>query len=342
MAKVVIEQWSEKVYAKKIASTMEESFGLAKRLKNVKRVFIKPNLVSDIPKYIKNGSNTDIRIIEAVLKMLSKYPHIKVTLGESETGTKAKGRRLELALKNMGVYKLQKKYRFEILNMTHDKKVVVPIKGGRFIKKVTFSKRFIEQDLIINLPKLKTHKYSTITCALKNMFGVIPDPMRVIYHQNIHQVIADLNRLFLDKMFVITDGIICMEGQGPIYGNPIRLNTIVFSDNAILNDVTACKIMKIDYRKVKHIGLANEWAGLNLENFKLESAAKRPEAISRKAFTMATKNLFTKVEGFLMQSPFIVRILLSDFVRKNFTRRIRSVTDKLRGGSYSWYDDEMT
>jgi len=68
-----------------------EYFSMPKKLKKVKSVFIKPNLVSDVKQYIKQGVNTDIRIIKAVIKYLSQYPHLKIYLGKSEVGIKIKG-----------------------------------------------------------------------------------------------------------------------------------------------------------------------------------------------------------------------------------------------------------
>ena len=80
-----------------IISNNFKLFGINKKLKTYKLVMIKPNLVTDIKEYIDNGANTDTRIIESVLKYLSKFK-VRVVITESETGTKVKGRKLQRAL----------------------------------------------------------------------------------------------------------------------------------------------------------------------------------------------------------------------------------------------------
>jgi len=337
MIKTVVQKFDDKNYKKQIAEVLEEDFLFEEKIKNIRSIFIKPNLVTDVPQYINNGANTDIRIIEAIISYLNNFPSLEIYLGESETGTKVKGRKLEYALKNMGILKMQKKYNFKIINLTEDEKEEITIPNGKILKKIKLSKTFLSSDLIINLPKIKTHKYATITCALKNMFGVIPDPLRIIYHQNIHQIIADLNKFFYSKIFTITDGIVCMEGQGPLYGKPRKLNLILFSNNPVANDYVVSQIMKISPQKIKHLQLANEWAKIDFSKIKISSFKKINE-ITRKPFVLANKNLFIKMEGFLMQFPFIVKIIFSDFFQKNISKKLDFLLKKLRGGSFSRYE----
>jgi uncharacterized protein (DUF362 family) len=321
---------------KNIDSIIEKGFrdfNLDGRLKKIKSVFIKPNLLTDVPEYIKNGANTDVRVIESVIKHLSKFKNLKIWLGESDTGTEVKGRKIELALKYMGVYALKKKYKFEIINLTADKKITVNIPNGRFLKKVDMSKTFMDCDLIINIPKIKTHKYSTITCALKNMFGSIPDPMRIVYHANIHQTLADLNSVLYKKTFVVVDGIVGMEGSGPLYGTPVNLNLLMFADNPMASDIAACKVIGIEPKEVKHIVYFSKITNDNLKiktkgNIKLENTRK---------FKRAHKNWFVFIEERLMQHRWSVRIVFNDWVRKNITFHFRGLLKKFRGGSYTWY-----
>lgn len=315
------------------------NFEIDKKLQNSSSVFIKPNLVSDVKDYIINGSNSDVRIVAAIVRYLNtKYPNIKVFVGESDTGTKIKGRKLERALEYMGVMDLQKDLNFEIVNLTNDQKVNVEIEGAVLLKEIEMGQKLMDADLIINIPKIKTHKYATITSALKNMFGVIPDPMRIIYHENIHQVLADLNRLFYDKMFVVTDGIVGMEGAGPLFGTPVDLGILMFADNPLFADVIVAKIMGFSVDNVKHLQLVNEWAKENFASISV-SGDVNLEEISRK-FEPANRNLFVQIEGKLMQHKWIVRILFNDWIRKNITYYINPVLKKLRGGSYSWYIEE--
>jgi uncharacterized protein (DUF362 family) len=321
-----------------IVSKGFELFQLSQKLRRASLVMIKPNLVSDVEEYIRNGSNTDINLIEAVLKYLSDFP-CRVVIAESETGSKVKGRRLQRALDFMGVTALKNKYKFDVVNLTYDVKEEVLLKNALMLKKIELGKTSLDADLIINMPKLKTHKYATVTCALKNMFGCVPDPLRVIYHRNIHKAVADINSIFFDKTFVVLDGIRGMEGQGPLFGTPVDMNIVGFCDDALVNDMICAGIMGFDPKEIKHIELfRNHYYSGTTESIENVGEIK-PDDVKRN-FVRSHKNLFVRTEEQLMRSRTIVRILHSDFVRRHFTYHFRGIFKKLRGGSYTWYVDE--
>lgn len=336
MNQVVLSKFSEQKLDELIAQGFR-FFGLDQKLPTIRSVFLKPNLVSDNPEYIAQGANTDVRIIRAVIKYLASFPNLQIRLGESESGSKLKGRRLAQALSVMGVTNLQRQYPFEIVNLTNDQQVEVTIPGGRLIKKIQLGRSLVETDLIINLPKIKTHKYATITCALKNMFGVIPDPRRVVWHKNIHQALSDINRLFYRKMFVITDGIIGMEGNGPLYGRKVDLGLLLFADDPIYNDIVATKLMGLPTEKVKHIQLCLQWAGVDPTNY---SIVDKNISSFRRSFRPAKPNIFVWLEGRLVQHRWVVNILYNEWFQRNITYHLRHLLKWLRGGSYSWYIDQ--
>lgn len=311
-----------------------KEIGLEEALPNAKLICIKPNLVTDIKEYIENGANTDIRIIGAVLEYLSKY-EVKVFIAEADSGSNIKGRKLKYALKLMGVYDLKKKYSFDIINLSQEEQVEVIIPEAKFLKKIKLAKIVLDADIIINLPKIKTHKYATITCSLKKMFGTIPDPLRIVYHKNIHQTIADLNKLYLDKTYVLTDGIVAMEGSGPIYGKPVNLDLLIFSDSMYCNDIVASRIMNFKLSDIKHIQLTEFYLDdedkeyILLEGILLNSFTKK--------FDPAKQNLYMKIEGKLMHYRIIVKLLNNEWIQRNITFHFREIQKRLRGGSSSWY-----
>ena len=320
-----------------IVSKGFEQIGLEKALRNAKLVCLKPNLVTDVKEYIKNGANTDIRIIESVLKYLTKFD-CKVFIAEADSGTNVKGRKLDVALEVMGVYDLKKKYNFEIINLSNENQIEVEIPGAKFLKKIKLSEIILDADLIIDLPKIKTHKYATITCAIKNMFGTIPDPMRIIYHENIHQTLSDLNRLYMNKTYVLTDGIVAMEGKGPIYGKPVNLNILLFANSMYCNDLVACRIMKIPTKEVLHLELVKKWLTKEERNFTLREQISIKKIA--KQFEPSKKNLYVAIEGKLMQHRSIVKIVYNEWIQRNFTYHFRNILKRVRGGSSSWYIDK--
>ena len=336
MKKVRIEKLNGRDIFLVIAEGLD-SFELPQRLKSCQRVFIKPNLVSDVKEYIQNGSNTDIRVIEGVLRYLSNY-NVKVFLGESDMGPQLKGRKVEYALKYMGVYDLQKKYDFTIVNLTHDEKTIVKFSNPLFLKEIELGKTLLDADLIINLPKIKTHKYANLTCSLKNMFGTIPDPLRVKYHPNIHAVIADLNSLFYEKMFVIVDGIIAMEGNGPIYGTSVNLNLLLFADNPLAADVTAARIIGMVPEEIEHLRLFKErYANIDWNHITTFGNVALEDVY--RPFVRSKLNWFLKMERRLLPQPWFLKFIYSRFVLMYIIYPLRNIIKRLRGGASSWYLD---
>jgi len=197
----------------------------------------------------------------------------------------------------------------------------------------------LDADLIINMPKMKTHKYATITCALKNMFGCIPDPMRVVYHRNIHKVVADINSLFIDKTFVVLDGIRCMEGQGPIFGSAIDMNIVGFCNDMLVNDIVCSQIMGFDPRYVRHIELFLRHHH-NIPTGHIQMVGPLRIEDVRRQFKPSRKNWFIRFEEQLMRNHYIVRLLFSGFFQRHITYHFRNLLKRLRGGSFSWYADE--
>ena len=321
-----------------IADTIKQgftTFGVDERLRTAQLVMIKPNLVSDVPEYIANGSNSDIRIIEAILSYLADFD-VKVVIAESETGTATKGRRLQRALDYMGVTDLKDRYEFDIVNLTHDRQVSVDIPGSLMLKKLNMAHTSLHADIIINIPKLKTHKYSIMTCALKNMFGCIPDPLRIVYHSNIHKAIADINSLFVERTFVVLDGITCMEGQGPLFGRPVDMGLIGFADDMLINDHVAAQIMGLDPATITYLELFRK-NHHNIDPSDIRMVGELDIDAVRRPFEPCRKNWFVRIEEQLMRCRPIVRILFSDFFRRHITYPLRAPLKRLRGGSYTWY-----
>jgi len=334
--KVFLRQLGAQSVQAEVGELLDAS-GLGDRLRGVSQVFLKPNLLSDVPEYIAAGCNTDTRVIEGVLIYLADF-RIKVIIGESEVGTRLKGRRLAKALEHMGIYDLQESYDFEIVNLTEAEQIDVAIPDALALKSVKFSTPLLDSDLIINLPKLKTHKYSVITCSLKNMFGAIPDPMRIRYHYALDRILADINSLFSEKMYVLLDGIVAMEGQGPSYGSAVEMNLLLAAHRPDAADVVAARLMGFEPTEVAHLKYF-------LENFSdvreddIEVVGAQVADLARN-FKPATRNLYVKLEAWMCRHPMIVNVIFSDTCRRYVARPLHPLLSRLRGGSFTWYEDK--
>jgi uncharacterized protein (DUF362 family) len=115
-------------------------------------------------------------------------------------------------------------------------------------------------DLLVSLPKMKTHHWAGATLAMKNLFGVVPGavygwPKNVLHWAGIDQSIADLHFAF-PKQFCLVDGIEGMEGNGPIQGTAKHAGVIVAGAHPPSVDATCCRLMGIDPQKIKYLQLA--------------------------------------------------------------------------------------
>jgi uncharacterized protein (DUF362 family)/NAD-dependent dihydropyrimidine dehydrogenase PreA subunit len=123
---------------------------------------------------------------------------------------------------------------------------------GIFLKKIEVIKPILESDIIINLPKFKTHNLTGITGAVKNMFGAVPGFTKVGYHLR-YERLADFAGMLIDlcslvkPILNIMDGILGMEGDGPgRSGTPRQIGLIMVSQNALVMDKVMGRIAGLD------------------------------------------------------------------------------------------------
>jgi uncharacterized protein (DUF362 family) len=115
-------------------------------------------------------------------------------------------------------------------------------------------------DLLVSMPKMKTHHWTGATLSMKNLFGLVPGgvygwPKNVLHWAGIHQCIADLHSLF-PHQFAIVDGIVGMDGNGPIQGRPKPAGVIVAGSDPVAVDATCCRIMQIEAACLEYLQLA--------------------------------------------------------------------------------------
>ncbi|MGH7232317.1 MAG: DUF362 domain-containing protein, partial [Nitrospiraceae bacterium] len=133
------------------------------------------------------------------------------------------------------------------------------------LRTLTFPGLFQEVDWIVSVAKLKTHHWAGVTLSMKNLFGVMPGiyygwPKNVLHHAGIENSILDINAT-LRPHFAIVDGIIGMEGDGPIMGSPRQAGVLVMGRNFPAVDATCARIMGLDPHKVRYLARAEDWLG---------------------------------------------------------------------------------
>lgn len=116
----------------------------------------------------------------------------------------------------------------------------------------------LESDIYINAAKLKTHNRTTVSLTMKNQWGLLSFKDRQMYHRiGLHEPIVQLARAVRPHMTVV-DGILAMEGNGPILGQPRPMGALLVGKNMVETDIVGAMLMGADPEKVLHINRAVE------------------------------------------------------------------------------------
>jgi uncharacterized protein (DUF362 family) len=123
-----------------------------------------------------------------------------------------------------------------------------------------FPQAVAEADVIVSLPKMKTHHWVGVTAAMKNLYGTIPGckygwPKNVLHYSGIPETVFDINAS-LPRTIAIVDGIDCMEGDGPIMGTAKHMGLVLVGANPAAVDATVCRLMDLDPWAVPYLRLA--------------------------------------------------------------------------------------
>jgi uncharacterized protein (DUF362 family) len=144
------------------------------------------------------------------------------------------------------------------LNLRHeDDKIKINIPNGTALKDITIP-RIVKESAIISAAKMKTHTATKVTLGLKNMFGLLPDKMKFMYHaKGISDVIVDINTV-VKPQITIVDGFVAMEGNGPTDGSPVKMDLVVAGRDVVATDATCARIMGLEPHEIKHIRTAHQ------------------------------------------------------------------------------------
>jgi uncharacterized protein (DUF362 family) len=205
-------------------------------LKTAKTLFVKINAVSD---EVLPGRNTSPWVFESVLRVIrSKYPQLIIYVGDSDC---AGSRQLWRSMKAWGYKGIAEKYGCKTVNLSDMRCVNVKIGGAR-LSETVMPQLLLDVDAIVNIPVLKTHILTGITCCLKNHWGLLPR-MRHQYHLHVNEVIAELNSFFKKTVFNIVDASVCIEGPGPKTGITRITDVIVASRDRVAADAFCARLI---------------------------------------------------------------------------------------------------
>jgi uncharacterized protein (DUF362 family) len=192
--------------------------------------------------------------------------------------------------------------------------------NGRQNKVFQIVKAVSENDGIISIPKFKTHGFTKITGCVKNQFGCLPFLQKRILHAKLSnadefaKMLLDLNQCIHPRLYIM-DSIYAMEGDGPIAGNPIKLNILAFSTDPIALDATMSKIIYLNPSFVPTIFYGHQFGYGEYEDHKVELVGDDVKELLNKDFKIERKrarnhykrNFSGKIIHALTKKPFIVK-----------------------------------
>jgi len=231
-----------------------------------KRVVLKPNLVEFDP---HTAINTHPVVVHAAYEAFRKLGAAEVRIAEGPGHRRAT---LDLA-DAAGYFGTVPRFEdvFTDLNLDDVSRQAIPQPVSQ-LKSLYLPHTALDCDLLVSLPKMKTHHWAGATLAMKNLFGLVPGgvygwPKNVLHWAGIAESIVDLHHLF-PRQFAIVDGIVGMEGNGPIQGTPKHAGVLVAGSDAAAVDATCCRIMGIDPRKIEYLRIARGEANLGESAFR--------------------------------------------------------------------------
>jgi uncharacterized protein (DUF362 family) len=215
-----------------------------------RKVVIKPNLC-DVVSW-EAGVTTDPSWLPVLAaKFRAIRPDVQIVVIESDAVSAYKSyRSCDETYDRLGYREVASQHGIELVNLSKSESIEISL--GGIPMPIRISELFLEQFYFISIANLKVHPYERMTAILKNALGLITDADISSLHPYLSLLISHLHRLCPPDLCIV-DGRIGLQGQGPILGDPVRMNSIIFSNDALSADVAACKLMMIPPKEVPHL-----------------------------------------------------------------------------------------
>lgn len=217
-----------------------------------KRIVLKPNLVETARD--RPHINTHPSVIVSAAEAFRKMDAAEVIVAEGQ------GHRRDsvIVLDESGMGKALEEAGIRFVDLNHDDVAAIDnLSGWTNMQPIYLPTTILTADWIVSVPKLKTHHWTGVTCAMKNLFGVMPGavygwPKNVLHFQGIAESILDINAVVKPSLSIV-DGIVGMEGDGPILGTPKSSGCIIMGRNSVAVDATATRVMGLNPYGIQYL-----------------------------------------------------------------------------------------
>jgi uncharacterized protein (DUF362 family)/NAD-dependent dihydropyrimidine dehydrogenase PreA subunit len=223
--------------------------GIESIVKPKDRVLLKVNLL--LPARAEAAITTHPKIVEAMIKL------VKSQGGEPWVGDSSGGRgKTAEAFEISGIKAVCEKHNVKMMNFDLEGVHKIEIPKGKILNELYVAKALFEADLVVCMPKLKTHALTLYTGAIKNMYGTVPGGKKAL----IHAITSSDSEKFAEALvdiyseiplhLTLMDGIVGMEGLGPNHGKPKKSNVLIASKGALELDAVSSALMGFDPKDI--------------------------------------------------------------------------------------------
>lgn len=239
-----------------------------------RRVVLKPNYVEFDP---HGAINTHPRMVEAAVLAFLRLGAAEVTVAEGA----GHRRDTEYLLGASGLDAVLRERRVRFVDLNIDRVAEVKLSTAfTALGRLWLPRTVLDADLFVSMPKLKLHHWAGVTLSMKNLFGIVPGaiygwPKNVLHQAGIPGSIVDINAALEMPRLAIVDGIVGMEGNGPIQGEARAAGVIVIGEDFPAVDATAARLMGVEPERVDHLRWAGGFLG-NVAEERIVQLAERP------------------------------------------------------------------
>jgi uncharacterized protein (DUF362 family) len=247
-------------YGRRLADLVFDGLKLCTLEVRGRTVVLKPNLVEFDPTGV---INTNPAVVAAAVDAFRRLGARHVIVAEGP-GHRRDNEHLLVA---SHLHDVLAERRVPYVDLNYDDVTPVPLATSyTALGRLYLPDTIVNADLVVSMPKLKTHHWVGVTLSLKNMFGIVPGsvygwPKNVLHWAGIQESILDVNAALSTPRFNIVDGIVGMEGNGPIHGTSIQSGVLLFGEDPVAVDATAARLMGIEPVRVRYLAEADRFLG---------------------------------------------------------------------------------
>ena len=289
-------------------------------------ILLKPNLNANMNAL--TGNTTDLRVMAAVIEALKDLGYGRIRIGE---GTNSGYYRHGISvISRLKVDELARHYGIRVVDLNYSEPREIPFEDGVV---ASVAREVVEADLLINMPKLKTHFEAGMSVCLKNLMGcLVGQENKKKTHKRLAANIIRINDAVRPALHIV-DGLIAMEGLGPTRGIPVKTGLVIAGADPYLVDLVCARLAGFDYSDVRTLKAAHELGRLTpahheyvnaLDLKEYERAFAPPKAgpiasfihnPSRQKYFLAVRN--TKLFNYICSTKTVGKVLYATGLRQD-------------------------